>query len=148
MFSFSIWTVLRIIYSLIFTISSGYLSNFIQAIESKKKCPLSEGWRITNGKIITSLLMIIGAINIFIPASKFLSTLPIIGSSYVLLFVLAVFILLFIINRLSINISERDDNKCKITGYGYNAVIEFFNERSIIECIYITIIISIIFFYL
>lgn len=90
--------------------------------------------------------MIIGAINIFIPASKFLSTLPIIGSSYVLLFVLAVFILLFIINRLSINITEREDNSCKLKGY--KTLIQFFNNRNILECIYITIIISIIFFYL
>jgi hypothetical protein len=145
---FTIWTILRIIYSLIFTITSGYISNFLQALENKKKCPLSEGWRINNGKLISSLLMIIGAINVFIPVSKFLSTLPIIGTTYVLLFVLAVFLLLFIINRLSINISERDDNKCKISGYGYNTLINFFNERSIMECIYITIIISIIFFYL
>lgn len=148
MFSFSIWTILRVIYSLLFTIACGYISNFIQAIESKKKCPLAEGWRITNGKIISSLLMIVGAINIFIPASKFLSTLPIIGSSYVLLFVLAVFILLFIMNRLSINIAERDDSKCKINGYGYDAIIDFFDERSIMECIYITIAVSVMFFYL
>jgi uncharacterized membrane protein len=148
MFSFSIWTILRVIYSLLFTIACGYISNFIQAIESKKKCPLAEGWRITNGKIISSLLMIVGAINIFIPASKFLSTLPIIGSSYVLLFVLAVFILLFIMNRLSINITERDDSKCKISGYGYDAVIDFFDERSIMECTYITIAVSVMFFYL
>jgi len=148
MFSFSVWTILRVIYSLLFTIACGYISNFIQAIESKKKCPLSEGWRITNGKIISSLLMIIGAINIFIPVSKFLSTLPIIGSSYVLLFVLAVFILLFIMNRLSINIAERDDSKCKVSGYGYDAMIDFFDERSIMECIYITIAISVMFFYL
>lgn len=147
MFSFSFWTIIRVIYSLLFTIACGYISNFIQAIESKKKCPLAEGWRITNGKIIISLLMIIGAINIFIPASKFLSTLPIIGSSYVLLFVIAVFMLLFIMNRLSINISERDDSKCSISGYGYDAVIDFFDARSIMECIYITIAVSIMFFY-
>jgi protein-S-isoprenylcysteine O-methyltransferase Ste14 len=148
MFSFSFWTILRIIYSLLFTIACGYISNFIQAIEAKKKCPLSEGWRITNGKILSSLLMIIGTINVFIPASKFLSTLPIIGSSYVLLFVLAVFVLLFIMNRLSINISERDDRKCKISGYGYDEVIEFFNNRNVMECIYITVGVSVIFFYL
>ena len=145
---FSFWTILRIIYSLCFAIACGYCSNFIQAIEAKKKCPLAEGWRITNGKILSSLLMIIAVINIFIPASKFLSTLPIIGSSYVLLFVLAVFVLLFIINRLSINLAERNDNKCTITGYGYDAVIDFFSQRSIMECIYITVAVSVVFFYL
>lgn len=146
MFSFSIWTVARVIYSLAFTIGCSYISNFISKIEEKKKCPLSEGWRITNGKMLSSLLMIVSAINIFIPVSKFLSTLPIIGSSYVLLFVLAVFMLLFIINRLSVNISERDDSYCNIKGYDF--IIDFFSDRTIMECIYITVIISMIFFYL
>jgi hypothetical protein len=146
MFSFSIWIVARVIYSLAFTIACSYISNFITKIEEKKKCPLSEGWRITNGKMLSSLLMIIAAINIFIPASKFLSTLPIIGSSYVLLFVLAVFILLFIVTRISVNISERDDSKCSIKGYDF--IIDFFSNKTILECIFITIVISMIFFYL
>jgi hypothetical protein len=146
MFSFSIWTLARVIYSLAFTISCSYISNFISKIEEQKKCPLSEGWRITNGKMLSSLLMIVSAINIFIPASKFLATLPIIGSSYVLLFVLGVFMLLYIINRLSNNISEREDSKCNIKGYDF--IINFFSEKTVMECIYITVIISMIFFYL
>jgi len=146
MFNFSIWTILRIIYSLIFTVSCSYISNFIQAIESKKSCPLSEGWRITNGLLLSSILMLIGGINIFVPASKLLSSIPIIGSSYVLIFVLAVFILLFIINRLSINIKEKNNSKCNIKGY--DTILDFFNNRSTLECIYITVVISILFFYL
>lgn len=146
MFSLTIWSILRVIYSVIFAITCSYISNFIQTIEQKKKCPLSEGWRITNGKLLSSLLMIIAVINIFVPASKFLSTLPIIGSSYVLLFVLAVFLVLFIVNRLSINIMEREDNKCNIKGY--DMLIMFFSNRTVLECIYITIALSIIFFYL
>jgi len=146
MFSFTIWTVLRIIYSLIFTICCSYISNFINKIEEKKKCPLSEGWRITNGKIISSILIIIGSINIIIPINKFLSTLPIIGSSYILLFVILIFTLLFILNRLSVNIAEREDSKCNIKGYDY--IINFFQDRTVLECIYMTILITVIFFYL
>ena len=143
---FSIWSILRIIYSIIFTIMSIYFTQFITAIEEKKKCSLSEGWRITNGKIIGSLLMIVGLINIFVPASKFLSTLPIIGSSYVLIFVLALFGEFFIINRLAINISESDNSKCKLKGY--DMIIDFFSNKTFMECIYFTIGVSIIFFYL
>ena len=146
MFSFSFWTILRVIYSLIFAISCSYISNFIQTVEAKKKCPLAEGWRITNGKLLSSLLMIIGAINVFVPASKFLSTLPIVGSSYVLIFVLMVFGLLFIVNRLCVNIAEREDSKCSIKGY--HTLLEFFGNRTVMECIYITIGVSMIFFYL
>ena len=143
---FSFWSILRIIYSLIFTLVCMYFTQFINAIEEKKKCPLSEGWRITNGKIISSLLMLVGLINIFVPASKFLSTLPIIGSTYVLVFVLALFGDLIIINRLSINIAESENSKCNIKGY--DMIINFFSEKSFTDCIYFTIIISIIFFYL
>ena len=146
MFNFSIWTILRIIYSLIFAFACYYISNFIQAIEHKKACPLSEGWRITNGLLLSSVLMIIGSINIFFPARKLLASIPIIGSSYVLIFVLSVFMLLFIINRLSINIKEKNNSKCNIKDY--DTIINFFNNRSTLECIYITIIISILFFYL
>jgi len=143
---FSFWSILRIIYSLLFTIVCIYFTQFINAIEEKKKCPISKGWRITNGKIISSLLMIVGLINIFIPASKFLSTLPIIGSSYVLLFVLSVFGELFIINRLSINIVESDNTSCNIKGY--DMIINFFSEKTFADCVYITIFVSVIFFYL
>lgn len=145
MFSFSIWSILRIIYSLAFCIGFSYLGNYIKAIESQE-CSLSKGWRITNGKIISSILMIIGAVNVFCPASKFLSTLPIIGSSYVLLFVLAVFLELFIVNRLAVNLDEGDDSKCALDGY--KSLTDFWTRRGISECIYYTIGLSVVFFYL
>jgi len=143
---FSFFTILRIIYSLVFALMCMYFTQFINAIEKKKKCPLSDGWRITNGKLIGSLLMLVGIVNIFVPANKFLSTLPIIGSSYILLFALALFGELFIINRLSKNIDESDNSKCKLKGY--DTLIEFFISKTIMECIYFTIIITIVFFYL
>jgi len=143
---FSFFTIIRIIYSLLFTLVCIYFTQFISAIESKKKCDLSEGWRITNGKILSSLLMIVGIVNIFVPANKFLSNLPIIGSSYILVFTFALFGLLFIINRLSKNIKDSENSKCKIKGY--DTIIDFFYNKSVMECIYITIIVSIIFFYL
>jgi len=123
-----------------------YFTQFITAIEKKKKCSLSEGWRITNGKVLSSLLMIVSVVNIIVPANKFLSTLPIIGSSYILLFALALFGDLFIIYRLAKNIDESDDSRCKIKGY--DTLIDFFSSKSMIECIYFTIFATIIFFYL
>ena len=143
---FSYWTILRIVYSLIFTLMCMYFTQFIKAIEDKKKCPLSEGWRITNGKYIASLLMIVGIINIFLPASKFLSTIPIIGSSYVVVFVGAVFLELFIINRLSINIIESENSKCNIKGF--DTILNFFSTKTTLECGYFTLVIAILFFYL
>ena len=143
---FSFWTILRIIYSLLFTAINIYITQFIKGIEDKKDCELSTGWRITNGKVISSLLMIIGLINIFIPASKFLSTLPIIGSSYVLVFVLALLGELFIVNRLSINIDEDETSKCKPKGF--DMLIKYFRSKTFFECVIMTVVMSILFFYL
>ena len=112
----------------------------------KKKCPISKGWRISNGKIVASFLMIIGLVNVFIPASKFLSTLPIIGSSYVLIFSLLLFGEFIIINRLSINMYENDNSKCELEGF--DMLINFFSTKNFVDCIYYTVIISVIFFYL
>lgn len=143
---FSFWTILRIIYSLLFTAINIYITQFIKGIEDKKNCELSTGWRITNGKVISSLLMIVGLINIFVPASKFLSTLPIIGSSYVLIFVIALLGELFIVNRLSINIDEDETAKCKPKGF--DMLINYFSSKTFFECVIMTVIISILFFYL
>jgi hypothetical protein len=146
MFSFSMWTILRVIYSLAFCIVFAYLGNYIKTIEANNACPLSSGWRISNGKMLSSIMMVIGAVNVFCSASKFLSTLPIIGSSYVILFVIGVFMNLFIINRLAINLEEREDSLCNIKGYKW--ITDFFASKSVAECIYYTIGISMIFFYL
>ena len=146
MFSFSFLSILRIIFSLIFTLVCIYFTQFINAIEEKKKCPISKGWRISNGKIVASFLMIIGLVNVFIPASKFLSTLPIIGSSYVLIFSLLLFGEFIIINRLSINMYENENSKCELEGF--DMLINFFSTKNFVDCIYYTVIISVIFFYL
>jgi hypothetical protein len=146
MFSFSIWNILRIIYSIAFCIGFAYLGNYIKAIEFNTSCPLSSGWRISNGKMLSSILMVIGGVNVFCPASKFLSTLPIVGSSYVVLFVLGVFMNLFIINRLAINLEEEEYSQCKIKGYGW--ITDFFANKGISDCIYYTLGITVVFFYL
>ena len=143
---FSFWTILRIIYSLLFTAINIYITQFIKGIEDKKNCELSTGWRITNGKVISSLLMIVGLINIFVPASKFLSTLPIIGSSYVFIFVIALLGELFIVNRLSINIDEDETAKCKPKGF--DMIIDYFSSKTFFECVIMTVVMSILFFYL
>ena len=70
----SLWTTLRIIFSLIFTLLCLYFTQFITAV-GEKKCPLSKSLYISNGKLLSSLLMIIAVINIFIPINKFLAIL-------------------------------------------------------------------------
>jgi len=105
MFDCSIWTILRVLYSLIFTIACNYTIKYLKTIKENETCPLSDNWKTNNGLLAASLLLVIGAINIFIPVSNFLSKLPIIGSSYVMLFVMILFLLTFALNRLAININ-------------------------------------------
>ena len=134
------WTILRIVFSLSITMCAMYITQYISAI-GDKKCELANSLYVSNGKLLSSLLVFISAVNIFMPVNKFLSNIPIIGSSYVLLF-----ILLFILKRIVINLDEPENKKCKIKEY--KLLSNFISDISYFQCSYITIIISVIFFYL
>ena len=142
---FELFTILRIIFSILFTVICLYFTQFITSIEDIK-CPFSKSLYISNGKLLSSILMIVGVINIFIPINKFLANIPILGSSYILLFILILFTTFFILKRIVSNINEPENKKCKDTSY--KSLRTFINDRSITECIYFTLIISIFFFYL
>ena len=139
------WTILRIVFSLSITMCAMYITQYISAI-GDKKCELANSLYVSNGKLLSSLLVFISAVNIFMPVNKFLSNIPIIGSSYVLLFILLLFILLFILKRIVINLDEPENKKCKIKEY--KLLSNFISDISYFQCSYITIIISVIFFYL
>jgi hypothetical protein len=139
------WTILRILFSVVITMCSMYITQYISAI-GDKKCELAKSLYISNGKLLSSLLVFISAVNIFMPVNKFLSTIPIIGSSYVFLFILLLFMLLFILKRIVINLDEPENKKCKIKDY--KPLSNFISDISYAQCAYITIIISVIFFYL
>ena len=142
---FELMTILRIIFSLTFTVICLYTTQYITAV-GEKNCPLSKGLYVSNGKIFSSLLMIVGFINIFIPINKFLSNIPLIGSTYILIFTLLLFINFFVLKRIVSNSSEPENKKCIIKNY--KSLISFIDDRGIQEIIYFTLIISIIFFYL
>ena len=142
---FEYLTLLRIILSLSFGFIFLYITRFITKVE-KSKCPLSNSLYISNGKLLSSLLMLFGFINTFIPINKIIYNIPVIGSSYVLIFVGILFGILFIIKRIADNLNEDENKKCKKKEYKY--LIDFINNRSINECFIFTIITSIVFFYL
>ena len=142
---FEYLTLLRIVFSLSFGFIFLYVTQFITKVE-KSKCPLSNSLYISNGKLLSSLLMLFGFINTFIPINKIIYNIPVIGSSYVLIFVGILFGILFIIKRIADNLNEDENKKCKKKEYKY--LIDFINNRSINECFIFTIITSIVFFYL
>ena len=142
---FELWTIIRIVFSIIFTFFTIYINEFITEI-SEKKCEFAKSLYISNGKLITSLLMILGISNIFLPINKFFASIPVIGSSYVLIFVVILFTELFILKRIASNLNDTENTKCR--SKTYKSLTVFIEERSILECFFATIIISIIFFYL
>jgi len=142
---FEYLTLLRIIFSLIFGFLFLYITDFITKVE-KSKCPLSNSLYISNGKLLSSLLMLFGFINTCIPVNKIIYNIPVIGSSYVLIFVTILFSILFIMKRIANNINEDENKKCKTKKHKF--LIDFINNRTINECFIFTIITSILFFYL
>jgi len=143
---FSLFTILRILFNIVFAFGNLHITNFISHVQKQKDCPCSTGWKISNGKFISSLLFIVGLINIFFSANNLLSQIPIIGSSYALIFVLLIFVEMFILSRLSKNLREKECSACNVKGY--ETLCKFFRKRDTTECIYISLIIAIIFFYL
>ena len=139
------WTILRILFSLSITLCAMYITQYITAI-GDKKCEFAKSLYISNGKLLSSLLMLLSLVNIFFPVNKFLSNIPIIGSSYVLLFIVLLFLLLFILKRIVSNLDEPENKKCNVKDY--KSLTNFIDDRSYAECCYITILISVVFFYL
>ena len=142
---FEYLTLLRIVFSLSFGFIFLYITQFITKVE-KSKCPLSNSLYISNGKLLSSLMMLFGFINTFIPINKIIYNIPVIGSSYVVIFVTILFGILFIIKQIADNINKDENRKCKKKEYKY--LIDFINNRTINECFIFTIITSIVFFYL
>lgn len=143
MFEFII--IARILFSILFSLTYLYVSQFINEI-GKKKCPLSSSLYISNGKLISGLLIIIGLINIILPINKFIYTIPVIGTSYVFIIMLLILIMFFFMKRIVSNLQEDENKKCRTKNY--KILQQFIENRSIPECIYITVAMSIIFFYL
>lgn len=139
-------TILRILFNGAFAYGNLHITNFITHIQNQKDCPCSSGWKISNGKFVSSLLFVVGIVNIFFSANNLFSQIPIIGSSYALIFTLLIFVDLFIVSRLAKNLREKENRECDITGY--ESLSNFFRRRDTTECIYFSIILAIIFFYL
>ena len=143
---FSLFTILRIVFNGLFAFSFLQASRAIEHIAKQTDCPCSQGWKISAGKPLSSLLFVIGTINIFISANNIISYIPLIGSSYSLLFLLCIFMNLNILSRIAKCLDDEENSDCDIKGY--EPLFNFFKKRTVLECSYISIILTIIFFYL
>lgn len=142
---FEFITIARILFSIVFSLTFLYVSQFITEV-GKTKCPLASSLYISNGKLFGGILIIIGLINIILPINKFIYSIPVIGSGYVFIIMLLIFIMFFVLKRIISNLQEDENKKCRTKHY--KSLRDFIENRSIAECIYITVVISIVFFYL
>jgi len=142
---FEFITIARILFSVVFSLTFLYVSQFITEV-GKKKCPLASSLYISNGKLFGGILIMIGLINIILPINKFIYNIPVIGTSYVFIIMLLIFVMFFVLKRIISNLQEDENKKCRTKNY--KQLRDFIENRSIADCIYITVAISIVFFYL
>jgi len=83
---------------------------FLNTLKKQPNCPCGEGWRIENGIIVSNLLILVSAANILISINKLFYKIPLIGTAYMGLYGLCIFMLLYILSSIS---HELDDGKCK-----------------------------------
>ena len=137
--------IVHSILSLIFLIANAFINKL--AKNDPDICPCASGWRIVNGKFISSVLFIVSVINIFIPVNTFINNIPLIGSGGIILHIFFNLILFYIINSLCRQLNEPENAKCKyIEGFKYMQYIIANIPLSYILISAITI--SIISFYL
>ena len=141
--------MLRIVIHSILTLLFLFINGFINKIAKNDPeiCPCAGGWRIVNGKFISSILFFASLVNIFIPVNIFINSIPLIGSGGILLHIILTLILAYIVNSLCRQLNEPENSECKyIEGFKY--IQRIISNISISYMLISAIMISIISFYL
>lgn len=141
--------MIRIVVHSILTLIFLFINAFINRIakNDSELCPCASGWRIVNGKFISSILFFVSLVNIFLPVNTFINSIPIIGSGGILLHILLSLILAYILNSLCRQLNEPENSECKyIEGFKY--IQQLIANISITYILISSVIISIISFYL
>lgn len=114
---------------------------FLNTLKKQPNCPCNSGWRIENGIIISNLLILVCILNLFISVNKFLYRIPLIGTAYMGLYGLFIFMLLYILSSIS---HELDDEKCKECNIdNVNMLYTYFKDINYKSCAYAAFIIVI-----
>jgi hypothetical protein len=118
---------------------------FLSEIKKIEDCPIAKWQQVNNGIALINLLFVATLINCFIPIHNFLYHLPLIGSWYIFIFGIWIFIILYIITSLSNQIRENDYTQCvnDKTKLMYNT----FKTNTTITNVFCSILFTIIYFY-
>lgn len=114
---------------------------FLNTLKRQPNCPCGEGWRVENGIIIANLLILVSIANLIISLNKIIYKIPLIGTAYMGLYGLFIFMLLYILSSIS---HELDDGKCKECKIeNVNMLYTYFKDINYKSCLYATFIIII-----
>jgi hypothetical protein len=140
---------LRFIVNILLILFCCSLNLYLNDVKKSKNCPLNKDWRLNNGITLLNLLFAITVINLFLPLHNFLYALPLIGSWYIFIFAIWIFIILYIVtyisNQIKENIEDTRYNKCVTpkTKVMYGT----FKNNTTITCIMISPIFTMLYFY-
>lgn len=145
----SLSSTLRIVLNIGFAVLNMIANRYINAIADNAKydCPVSTGWKITNGKLITSLLFIVACVNIFLPINNVVASIPLIGTGGILLFLMLLSIELYILKSVSKQLKSKEcsENNCDVSEF--KIIRNYMAKQSISNLLIISAFATVIFFY-
>lgn len=142
----SILKLTRLGISVSFVLFSLLTNQYLNTIKKLENCPCNKGWKIENGIILSNVFLLINLLNLIIPINKMIYSMPLIGSSYMFIYGIILFVILFIITNVAIELKKEECKDCKIDSIKY--MYDLFKDMTIKNCIYATILLVIIGFWL
>lgn len=136
----------RIVLSSLFVGFCLMTNHFFNTIKKINDCPCNKGWKISNGIILTNIFMIVNMFNLILPINKLLYSIPLIGSSYMFLYGLFLFLILYIVMSVVHELKKEECKSCRVDSI--NTIYNLFKDTTIQHCTYSTILLVIIGFWL
>lgn len=138
--------IVRIILNFGLVCLSGMSNLFLNKIKKIPNCPCSDSWKIFNGIIISNGLLLISLANLIVPLNKVLYSLPLVGTVYMVLYGLLLFLLFFIIVSISNELKEEKCKSCKLEEI--SLLYDYFKDSNYKSCMYATGILVVLGFWL
>lgn len=146
MTTFPILKVARFFFYGGLTIFSAMTNLFLNKLKDQPNCPCNGGWRIENGVLLANTLLIISILNIPMPFNRVLYTVPLLGTTYMVLFLLLIASLLYILISISNELKEEKCKSCKLNDI--KVLYNYFKDSNYKSCFYASGILVVIGFWL
>ncbi len=140
------WSYIRLGVNLLALLFQMWIYQYLISIENQPNCPCNSGWKLTQGKMISSLMFVICLANLFYPINNLVMNVPVIGSGAIAVFIFLMGLEFFVVNRISKQvISYKCREKCTVEGH--KTINGIFAEMTMLSSIFWAFILSIILFY-